>query len=167
MELSRTKTLTAIFSDVLANLAFMFTDDDQVETVPGELWLETTIRYRAQGTGRKAEGTSHEASAGTLRFRCTRGFCVLLAANLLGIDADDDTAAAQGEDAVKEFMNIVCGQFVTSMYGDDDVFNLSIPQIAELSETPELFADDGDLSSTLSVDHHVVQLTHEPDGSGA
>jgi hypothetical protein len=162
MELSRMKTLAAIFSDVLANLAFMFTEDDQVDTDPGEVWFETTVRYsRAQGTGHRAE-----VPGGTLKFRCTRGFCVLLAANLLGIDADDDTATAQGEDAVKEFMNIVCGQFVTSVYGRDDVFNLSIPQIVGLPETPDLTSEDSDRSSTLSVDHHVVQLIHEPDGRG-
>src|SRR5690606_5615893 len=130
MGLSTTRTLTAIFSEVLANLAFLFTDDEELETTPDEVWLETTISY-------------HGPESGTLRFRCTRDFCVLLAANLLGIDSEDETAVRQSEDAVREFMNIVCGQFVTSMFGSDHVYNLSIPKSVELAEVPDLTDDDG------------------------
>lgn len=150
---SKTRTLTAIFSEVLANLAFMFTDDEQTDLSPGDVWLETTIGYEGPATG-------------TLRFRCTRGFSVLLAANLLGIDPDDATAARQCEDAVREFMNIVCGQFVTAMHGSQDVYNLTIPRTVELSETPDLTDDGGLTRSSVSVDNHMVQLIYDADGSG-
>lgn len=149
MALSKPQTLTTIFSDVLANLAFMFTDDEPTDSPIGETWLETTIAYYGPATG-------------TLRFRCTRSFTVLLAANLLGIDVDDDGAARQGDDAVKEFMNIVCGQFVTARYGCSDVYNLSIPRIIPMDQTPDFGEDDGTNSSTLSVDNHTVQLIYEP-----
>lgn len=153
MVLSKTRTLTAIFSEVLANLAFMFTDDEQTDAAPGEIWLETTISY-------------HGPVSGNLKFRCTQGFAVLLAANLLGIDPDDNVAARQCEDAVREFMNIVCGQFVTSMHGSDDVYNLSIPRTVQLSEAPELEDDGGVTISTLSVDHYTVQLSYQPQATG-
>ncbi len=153
MVASKTRTLTAIFSEVLANLAFMFTDDEQTETGPGDVWLETTISY-------------HGPVSGALRFRCTRSFSVLLAANLLGIDPDDATANRQCEDAVKEFMNIVCGQFVTAMHGPDDVYNLSIPRTVELRGEPDLSDDGGLETSTLSVDNHTVQLTYGPRAGG-
>ena len=39
-------TLTTILSEVLANLAFMFTDDESAEPAPDDRWLETTIRPR-------------------------------------------------------------------------------------------------------------------------
>lgn len=148
-ELTTTRTLTAIFSEVLANLAFLFTDDECREPDPDEVWLETTISY-------------HGPFTGTLKFRCARSFCVLLAANLLGIDPEDEAASSQNEDAVKEFMNIVCGQFVTSMYGSEHVYNLSIPRIEELTEVPDLTDADGLTSSTLSVDHYTVQLIYQP-----
>lgn len=153
MIVSKTRTLTAIFSEVLANLAFMFTDDEQTEASSGDAWLETTISYQGPVNG-------------TLIFRCTRNFAVLLAANLLGIDPEENVAARQCEDAVREFMNIVCGQFVTSMHGSDNVFNLSIPKTVELTEAPDLYDDGGANTSTLSVDHFTVQLTYQPDGSG-
>lgn len=145
------QTLTAIFSDVLANLAFMFTEDDLAESAPGEIWIETEIRY---------EGPE----CGTLLFRCARDFCVLLAANLLGVDAENDAAATQSEDAVKEFMNIICGQFVTATFGSDDVYNLSIPVTRELPQSPDLELGHGEpFVSTLSVDGFRVQLAHVPE----
>lgn len=150
---SKTRTLTAIFSEVLANLAFMFTDDEQTEVSPGDVWLETTISYKGPAVG-------------TLRFRCTRSFSVLLAANLLGVDAEEATAAQQCEDAVREFMNIVCGQFVTAMHGSEDVYDLTIPRTVELMETPDLADDGGLTSSSVSVDNHMVQLIYEPRAGG-
>ncbi len=148
MPLTKTATLTAIFSEVLANLAFMFTDDDQADLAPGDVWLETTIRY---------EG----ACRGRLCFRCTRDFTRQLAANLLGIDADHEEAAQKAEDAVKEFMNIVCGQLVTTLYGAGPVFNLSIPQCRELSETPALNVTDDPCVASLSIHGSRIQLSHQ------
>lgn len=146
---TKTATLKAIFSDVLANLAFMFTDEDIIEPDPGHVWLETTITYQGP-------------KEGTLRFRCPRDFASLLAANLLGIDPEDQDAATQCEDAVKEFMNIVCGQLVTALHGEDDVYNLSIPRTVELYETPDLSDDGGVNMYTVSIDGKPIQMIYEP-----
>ncbi len=151
---SKAATLKTIFSDVLAKLAFMFTDEDVTGEASEQTWLETVISYQGP-------------SEGTLRFRCTRDFTVLLAANLLGIDPEDDCAVTQCEDAAKEFMNIVCGQLVTALHGSDDVYVLSIPQTIELPEMPDL-ADDGGISIyTVSVDTHAIQLIYEAAKPGA
>jgi CheY-specific phosphatase CheX len=149
MQQQTSAVLTTIFSEVLANLAFMFTDEDQVELSAADSWLETVISYQGPTNG-------------TLRFRCTNDFSVLLAANLLGIDSQDPEAEAQARDAVKEFMNIVCGQLVTAVHGSEDIFNLTIPKITELPEAPDLQTDDGTDSSTLSVDGYLVQLSYLP-----
>lgn len=149
MTAQKTATLKTIFSDVLANLAFMFTDDIQAEPSREHTWLETAIGYE----GRRC---------GTLRFWCTRDFTALLAANLLGIDPQDPAASGQGEDAIKEFMNIVCGQYVTTMHGDQDTYNLTIPKVTELTEPPELLDDDETTACTFNVDVHVIQLAYEP-----
>jgi CheY-specific phosphatase CheX len=144
-----TTTLTAIFSEVLANLAFMFTDEDQAAACAEDTWLETVISY---------EGSAN----GTLRFRCTRSFSFLLAANLLGVDPSDDVPNTTADDAVREFMNIVCGQFVTAVHGTQEVFNLTIPRIKELSETPDISDDNSPDSSALSVEGRLVQLSYVP-----
>ncbi|HNQ23851.1 MAG TPA: chemotaxis protein CheX [Phycisphaerae bacterium] len=143
----QTATLTTVFSEVLANLAFMFTDTEPGEPVLEGEWLETMISY-------------HGPYQGTLRLRCTRAFTVLLAANLLGIDPDDDEAEHGADDAAKEFMNIVCGQLVTTLHGTDPVFNLSIPRSTPLAEPPDLYSEDVSTTSTLWVEGHPVQLVY-------
>ncbi|HVP10959.1 MAG TPA: chemotaxis protein CheX [Phycisphaerae bacterium] len=154
MQQQTSATLTTIFSEVLANLAFMFTDEEQVNPSSTDAWLETVISYQGPVNG-------------TLRFRCTTDFSVLLASNLLGVDLRDAEAGAKARDAVKEFMNIVCGQFVTALHGSESIFNLTIPEITELAETPDLRADNGVDSSTLSVDGFLVQLSYLPAGENA
>ena len=144
-----TATLTTVFSDVLGNLAFMFTDEDQVDSSPAATWLETTISY-------------HGPATGTLRLQCTSEFGILLAANLRGIEPEDDDAESKAQDAVKEFMNIVCGQFITEMHGNEHVFDLAIPQSRELTETSDFISDDDSLVSTLTVEGHCVQLAYAP-----
>ena len=68
---------------------------------------------------------------------------------------------SKARDAVKEFMNIICGQFVTAMYGTHDVYNLSIPQLKELTETPEFDEEESPHIATFSVSGHGVQVAHE------
>ena len=70
----------------------------------------------------------------------------------------------KAEDAVKEFMNILCGQFVTAVHGTRDVFNLTIPEIVELPQMPNMDLADTAVSSTLCVDGYRVQVVYEPDG---
>jgi len=150
MEPLTTANLTPVFSDVLANLAFMFTDENRGDPSPATNWLETTISY-------------HGPTSGTLKLQCPTEFGVLLAANLLGVDAEDDDAGSKAQDAVKEFMNIVCGQFVTTIHGTEQVFDLTIPQTRELTEPPDSTGHDESLVSTLTVEGHSVQLTYAPD----
>jgi chemotaxis protein CheY-P-specific phosphatase CheC len=145
MPQQKAPTLLTIFSEVLADLAFMFTDDVDPEPTPGEQWLEVSISYDGEATG-------------TLYFRCPRSFSQTLAANLLGTDPNDDEADSQAEDAAKEFMNIVCGQLVTAIHGTEHVFNLAIPQLREMTETPSLEPTDNENISTLAVDGQPIQL---------
>ena len=166
MQDQKTATLATIFSEVLANLAFMFTDEDLADPPACDEWLETTIAYSGPVTG-------------ALKLRCSRDFSTRLAANLLGLDPDDPDTEQSASDAVKEFMNIVCGQFITAAYGTEEVFNLTIPKIVELPDTSDLTPCEGAIAppqgvdaplqgvetSVVSIDGQLVQLTHLPDGT--
>lgn len=144
-------TLKATLSEVLANLAFMFADDEAPDMPEPGPWLETSIGY---------EGPQ----CGTLRFACSRTFAVELAANLLGTEVDDE-ASAKAADAAKEFVNVICGQLITRVFGSGDVYNLTIPETVE-REQP--FADAlPAIESSLSVDGHSLRLRHEPATAGA
>ena len=148
MQQTKTVTLATIFSDVLANLAFMFGDEEMADPSLDECWLETTISYMGP-------------TCGTLRFRCTSAFTRLLAGNLLGVAPEADDAESKANDAVKEFMNIVCGQLVTALHGDDDVFNLTIPELRPMEELPDLDIGSSDQVACLSVEGHRVQLCYQ------
>jgi len=150
----KTATLREIFSETLANLAFMFTDDDLPFASSGEAWFETSIRYDGP-------------QSGELRLLCDRAFMKDLAGNLLGTDQDDPDADAKGIDAVKELMNILCGQLVTDFYGSDAVFNLSIPECTRLDDPPDLTKPDTEDALTLSVSGSRARLIHltSPGGS--
>lgn len=150
MQQTKTVTLATIFSEVLANLAFMFGDEEMAESSVGETWLETTISYQGP-------------ESGTLRFRCTPAFTRLLASNLLGVDPEADDVESKACDAVKEFMNIVCGQMVTALHGDEDVFNLTIPELCEMAEPPDLDIGSSDQVACLSIEGHRVQLCYQGD----
>lgn len=140
-----------IFSEVLANLAFMFTDEGEFVSDPDDQWLETTIDYNGPNTG-------------TLILNCEREFSNTLATNLLGLDPEEQTEDRHALDATKEFMNIVCGQFVTAAYGSEDVYDLSIPEINTLEEAPDFSTNAEDETSILSVDGKPIQLIHISQG---
>ncbi len=149
MQDQKTTTLTTVLCEVLANLAFMFTDDGEFDPPMGERWLETAISYEGPVSG-------------SLRLTCTGTFATQLAANLLGVESGKETTEQESNDAVKEFMNVICGQYLTAAYGTEDVFNLTIPEVLERSTTPVL-GDPEEASqdmAILSVDGQWMQLLH-------
>ena len=149
MQDQKTTTLTTTLSKVLANLAFMFTDDDEFAPPVGERWLETTISYEGPVSG-------------TLRLTCTRTFATQLAANLLGVESCEKITEQEQDDAVKELVNVICGQHITDVYGTEDVFNLTIPEVLEPSTTPVLRDPEAapEEMALLSVDGQWMQLLH-------
>lgn len=56
-----------------------------------------------------------------------------MAANILGLEPQDDLARADAEDSVKEFLNIVSNHVLTRLAGETVVFNMGIPDAKELS----------------------------------
>jgi CheY-specific phosphatase CheX len=150
MQDQKAATLATIFSEVLQNLAFMFSDDDEAEAAPSDHWLETQIGY----TGPRR---------GSLRLRCPRDFSVLLAGNLLGVDPQADDSEQQACDAVKEFMNILCGQLITAVHGTEDVFDLSIPVIREIEDTPDFDDTGGGQAASFIVQGHPLQVVYHDD----
>jgi CheY-specific phosphatase CheX len=146
--IQQTSPLTAVFSEVLANMAFLFTEppaDPPLEEVGR---LECSIAYRGPTRGR-------------LSLRCTPQFALTLAANLLDIDPESPEAALQGQDALKELLNVLCGQLVTTLYGQEDAFELTIPVITRPTEA--LAANGGELLET-TVEGEPVQLAHFREG---
>lgn len=140
------ETLTKTFSEVLANLAFLFTDVQEAEADSDDQWLETTIGYNGP-------------QEGMLRLLCTRTFSIHLAENLLGTDREDPDLTTKADDAVKELMNIVCGQFITAAHGTSEVFNLTIPRIRLLPDGPPVGENRDAGVSTFTVEGQLLHLS--------
>ena len=79
-------------------------------------------------------------------------------------------------DALREFMNVVCGQFITACHGTDRVFNLSIPTAVECAESPQFNFDDQqlvipsplhareDIQEPFVRDHEIPPEKYYPEG---
>lgn len=144
----QTMTLKAIASELLANLAFLFVDETDTAKDTADRWLESDIDFAGP-------------EQGTLWLQCPRGFAKLLAANLLGVDITSNDAEAKAEGAVTEFMNILCGHFVTTVYGSDVTTELSIPRIKSIPrQTEPDTARQVRESVPLLVSGFRVQLAH-------
>ncbi len=119
---NQTKTIEA-FSQVLGKLAFMFAEP--VER--GESGERPEEALQAEVT---FSGPLH----GRLSVAVPREWCSELAANILGVDEGDDAALENLTDALKELVNVTCGHVLTAVAGEQLQFDLSPPEVNELSE---------------------------------
>ena len=111
------------FCETCEQLAFMFAeaaDDGDLPEPPDEA-VQVSMSFMGPQDGR-------------LVLAADRAMCPELAANMLGLDPDDPKAEMRGIDALKELLNVVCGNVLTRMAGDKPVFDLSIPEVHEIDK---------------------------------
>jgi CheY-specific phosphatase CheX len=80
---------------------------------------------------------------GSLALAVPEPFGGQVAANVLGLDMDDpktengtvcQTETNCAVDALKELLNVTCGNLLTAIAGDEPVFDLTVPEVTLLSE---------------------------------
>lgn len=71
--------------------------------------------------------------SGSVRLAAPLELCREIAVNMLGTESED-LSAAMLRDALREVLNMSCGQFLTESYGTDLVFNLTVPDVTGLDE---------------------------------
>ena len=131
--------LVTVVSEVLGDLAFMVTDFEVSEPPAGAVWMQGEVRF-------------YGPTEGIVRCWCTRKFAAQLAANLLGIEPGTGEAQDAAPDAVREFMNVLCGHLVTAWHGTESLFDLSIPNICDGPKAPQSVAAEADSHCWLSLD---------------
>ncbi|MBN1268238.1 MAG: response regulator [Kiritimatiellae bacterium] len=115
--------LAQVFSQVLEQYAFMFSETvsrDQVAEA-GPDYLEAAIDFTGQISGRLL-----------LVMPATLG--PQIAANVLGTEPEDKLALAESEDALRELINVTCGQLLTTMAGEKPIFDMSVPVVSRLKK---------------------------------
>lgn len=119
MSPDHSKELAQVFTDVLEQLAFMFVDDADGDGPADPLELAVaTMAFRGPFSGQ-------------LSLVVPRAMAPILAANVLGLDLEDGMIAQAPYDALKELLNVTCGNVLTAIAGDEPVFDLTVPEIEE------------------------------------
>lgn len=111
--------LTRVFNEVLEQFAFMFADPPDSEDIN----LEEDIAV--------ASMSFQNASAGRLELIVPQSMGPVLSANVLGLDPDDELVLKAPYDALKELLNVTCGNILTAIAGDELVFDLTVPVVEE------------------------------------
>lgn len=103
--------------------------DDTPPNLKGE-YFHTTITFSGNGP------------EGSLNLCMPRQLCMDMAANVLGT-SPEETSEALAEDALKELSNIICGELTAALYGNTEVFHMSVPSLYRIDKGKwqELSAD--------------------------
>ena len=111
---------------ILEKTAFLFADpiEKPEACIPEENTLRATMSFAGP-------------HCGTVGITVSTATCTEMAENVLGIDSTDDGIDEKAKDALKEVLNIVCGQFLLDFAGEDPVFTLTIPSVENV--TPEQY----------------------------
>ena len=123
METDPHYVLKEVFVRVLEDYAFLFSDDldrDVPAPTPGP-YLQVGMRFNGPFQGH-------------LALMAPAPFSREVAANVLGLDLDDAQAGTSALDALKELLNITCGNLLTSLAGETPVFDLTVPAIAPIAQ---------------------------------
>jgi len=132
MEKEMRRILDETLCEVLEKQAFLFAEETEPGDVPPQTGKMLSARITFAGT-----------FSGTISLYVTEAMCCEIAANFLGVDADAPGITGKAPDALKEILNVVCGNFLTAAAGDGPVFDLTVPQSAE--------HDGGEWSKILAI----------------
>ncbi|MFH1982207.1 MAG: chemotaxis protein CheX [Pseudomonadota bacterium] len=103
--------------DTLEKLAFIFAEAaDAPDAITGVDLISVSADYSGPYSGRLVMGFAADG-------------LIALAANMLGLDEDDEITDAEQQDALKEALNIICGNVLPAVAGSEAVFNIAAPQL--------------------------------------
>ena len=111
------KIMSRVTIDTLEKLAFMFAFSD--EGGEGQPW-DSMVAGSVSFTG---------PFSGTLIVTISIEVLQELAANMLGLDDGEETTQEHRSDALRETMNIVCGNLLPAIAGDEVVFDIGVPKV--------------------------------------
>ncbi|MCK5520813.1 MAG: chemotaxis protein CheX [Candidatus Marinimicrobia bacterium] len=109
--------LNNVVCSVFEQMAFMF--GDPIDCSDCEPPSDNILKVSMSFSGDKE---------GYIELLIVENMCPVIASNVLGVSPDDEKANIYGIDSVKEMLNVICGQALTELEGEEPVFNLSVPQ---------------------------------------
>ncbi len=121
--------LWQVAEEVMGKLAFMFSypDDEPAEegSLPEEAVIIASVSFKGPFDGK-------------LEMLVSPGILPELAGNMLGIDDGETATEEEQYDAVKELVNVICGNLLPEIAGKQAIFKVGVPGIgAENQSTGE------------------------------
>ena len=116
-------SLINVCCDVFESLSFMFGEAIDLDELDSEskIFINVSIKYKG-------------SRAGAINLIVSDETAKILAYNILGIDEDEEDLPFESSmDALKELLNTICGQFITSRFGNKPVFDLTVPETKIIS----------------------------------
>jgi chemotaxis protein CheX len=117
MEQKIKKILARVTGETLERLAFIFTFPDDERDSDGP---DPAIVGRVSFNG---------FFAGALLVRLSNTGIQELAVNMLGLDDDDEISSEEKQDAFKEMLNVICGNALPAIAGNQVEFSIGSPEI--------------------------------------
>jgi chemotaxis protein CheY-P-specific phosphatase CheC len=124
MNKQNSEILSRVAVDTLEQLAFLFSfpDDEQVKTD-----VDSAVAAHVSFSG---------PFSGALVITVSPQVLIELTANMLGVDCEEGTTSDQKDDALKEMINVICGNLLPAIAGKKAVFDIDVPKI--ISEYEEI-----------------------------
>ena len=146
-------TTIAVISRIIGDAAFMFTDPlDSATRPPLADWKALGVRLSFSGD-----------IAGEFRLWAPPTLARGIAINMLGVDQTTQLPDEKLEDALKEIVNIIVGNFITDMYGDAVVSTLGLPSMIEQASLVEDYQNPSSMWLSVEGDPVVcfMRITEE------
>lgn len=150
----RKTILTRVFTDVLEQMAFMFGDRSSPEEFQACFDEMILARMDYRGDLR-----------GTLWLAVPVAMCPELAANFLGTDPENAVERRIYVDALKELLNVTCGNVLTAIAGEEPVFDLTVPEVTELTDSDREAILEDESTAFLTVDEYQIAIRLTSDGA--
>ena len=122
MEQKIKSIIAGVTNETLEKLAFLFAfpDDERNGDVP-----PPAVTGRVYFSG---------YFPGRLVIRLSASALPELSANMLGLEEDDEISDEDQQDAFKEMINVICGNALPAIAGDQVEFNIGAPEIISESD---------------------------------
>lgn len=152
MNPERSEILMEVAGETLEQLAFIFSFPG--ETDAEAIWEEQVTACQVTFSG---------PSKGELLMVISSSAMPELTANMLGLDEDEPPMQNQQCDALKESLNVICGNLLPRIGGEEAIFDIQAPEILDVDATRvrlEEFKQDpnGCASAHLSLDEGECHL---------
>lgn len=122
----RKRVIGEVFESVLQNLAFMF-----VEAVEKETLQNTDSPRELPEKFVKSSMAFSGPTSGRVNLMVPDELAKELAANIIGKELDKNISQKHLQDALKEVLNVTCGNLLSAVIGTKQVFDAAPPTLSE------------------------------------